>query len=292
MKKSQRKKFQLKKTKPRKKKQKSSKKLSYKKTLILSLSLVLIYSCLSKSFLFIPTKVLLLLGFNLANPFGLLTYSFIHISPMHLIGNLILLLSVGFIAEQKLSSKEYFGIYLIAGASAALVYGLLFPKNYLVGASAAISSLLAIAFVVDIKKTLVAIIIASISISLISAPVHSFTMIKYEQLQNKQSQAQEKIIQINSEIKKAVAQNQTSKAEQLNKTKQSQVKQFNETSTQALVINEGIKREEHAKTSPLVHLTGAFIGLGYLFLFRRKLIWEIPSQILPRNLLQKNSKKN
>ncbi len=276
------------KTRAKRKKQKAS----YRKTLILSILLAISYILLSKHFLYIPTKYLLLLGFNISNPLGLITYSFVHISPMHLIGNLILLLSIGFIAEQKLSSKEYFAVYLTAGAASAIVYGILYPQNYLVGASAAISGLLAIAFIVDIKKTLVAIVIASISISLISSPVHSFTLIEYEKMQNQQNQIQEKISELNTQIQKAIASNQTEIASQLNKTKQNQVQRLNKTSTETLVVNEGMKREEHAKTSPLVHLTGAFIGLAYLFLFRRELIWQLPSQILPQNLLQKNSKKN
>ena len=193
--------------------------------------------------------------------------------------------------RKKLSSKEYFSVYITAGVASALVYGSLFPQNYLVGASAAISSLLAIAFVIDIKKTLVAVAAAALIISIISPQVQAYTLIKYNELQNQQSQLQNKIQETNQQIAIAQEQNNTQQEQKLNKTKVEQVSKFNQTSSKALTVDEGIKREKHAQTSALVHLTGAFIGLAYLFLFRRELIWQLPSQILPQDWLHRNLKK-
>jgi len=262
-----------------------------KKTIFLSLIIALVYVILSPTLLYIPTKTLLDFGFNSTNPIGLITYTFLHISPSHLIGNLILLLAVGFIAEKKLNYKQYYLVYLIAGATSAIVYSLLFPENYLVGASAAISALLAIAFIIDIKKTFIMVLFASLIISLISPELQALTQQKFNQLQNKSNQLEQNLNQINAQIKKAKQLNKTDEIKKLIENKSKQIQEYNKTTTQVLVVDEGMKREKHAQTSPLVHLTGAFTGLAYLFLFRRELVWKLPSQIIPQNLLQKNLKK-
>ncbi len=253
-----------------------------KKTIGLAAAIIIPYLVLSVKFLYIPTSYLLMLGFNWQNLLGLLTYSFMHISPSHLIGNIVLLLSVGFIAETKLSTKEYFGVYFTAGIVSALVYGVMFPENYLVGASAAISALLAVAFIIDIKKAFVSIIIASIVISFASPVLQAVTKSEFEKLQNKTSEITEKVTELNKQIQEAKQKNLTEQAEVLEKQKQEQVNELNKTSIQQIVIDEGIEREEKAKTSPLVHLAGAFTGLGYVFIFRRELVWQLPSQIMPR----------
>ena len=271
---------------------KSKNKFKFKNTIILSSLIVLVYLALSPTLLFIPTSTLLAFGFNWGNLVGLFTYSFLHISPAHLVGNLILLLSVGFIAESKLSSKEFYGIYLTAGALSAVVYGFLFPQNYLVGASAAISALLAIAFIIDIKKTLVFVLFASLMISIISPELQVLTQTKFAELQEQSYQLQKSLKEVNNKIAIAKSLNKSKEASELIENKSKQIQQFNKTSNNLLVVNQGIEREKHAQTSPLVHLAGAFTGIGYLFLFRRELIWKIPSQIMPRNWLQKSLKKN
>jgi len=242
--------------------------------------------------LFIPNKTLITFAFNFQNPIGLLSYAFFHISPSHLFGNLILLLAVGFIAEKKLSSREFAFVFMTAAVASALVYGLLFPENYLVGASAAISAFLAIAFIIDFKKTIFLVVIASMLTILISPLLLSYTEIKVNELNQRSELLEKQLNETNKAIEKALQENDSEQVQTLSLIKQTKINEFNNTLIAKNILTEGVEREESSQTSPLVHLTGAFVGLAYLWLFKRDVLWEMPYQIIPQKYLHKNLKKN
>lgn len=285
-------------------------------TVIITSLIGLVYLFLSRNFLFIPGKYLVTYGFELSNPLGVITYSFLHLSPQHVIANMALLLAVGVIAEKKLTFKDYFIIFFASAIIAGITFHLLTPKpTVLVGASSAVSGILAASVFVDFKKAIPAILIFGLFITLVSPAVSTYTKKQLGLLGNKTAELEKEYNKTKKEIREfqqqvenltaklsvlkeecIVHQNKTAcdKWKELNKTlkeKSEQKKELqekgNETveslkkKTQSQIkLKQGIKREEKAKTSALVHLIGAFTGIIYLCIFRRDIIWSLPSQVL------------
>ena len=75
-------------------------------TVILVTFTAIVYFLLSGFKMYIPIDVLSGFGFFWENPLALISYAFVHISPVHLFGNLVSLFLVGTIAEQKLRLKD------------------------------------------------------------------------------------------------------------------------------------------------------------------------------------------
>lgn len=285
-------------------------------TVILATVIALTYLVLSRNFLFIPNKELMIYGFDLVNPLGAITYSFIHLSPQHVVSNIALLIAVGVIAEKKLKLKEYFLIFFISAITAGITFHLLTPKpTILVGASSAVSGILAASVFIDIKKAVPAILIFGLFISIVSPAITTHTKKSLGIMENKTKEVTEEYNETQEKIEgyeknitnttsrisilksKCLEENNETACEkwkELNSTlqekkqeekelleeKKEKIKELSETLTQEQTIKQGIEREEQAKTSAIVHLVGAFTGIAYLFIFRRDIIWSLPSQAL------------
>ena len=239
------------------------------------------YFTMSSSLLYIPTTSLVALGFSFSNWWGILTYSFLHISPGHLLGNLILLFIVGVIAEQKLRLKDYFAIYFLSGSIAAIVFSTLVPETTLIGASAAISGLIAVAFIVDIKKALVGVFAFVVVLSILSPSLNSYTQNQYDYIISKEIELRENYSMILDELEYAKFTNDTEKVSELEVQKNQTFEELNTTYSHKTNIEHGMKREEKSHPSPLVHLFGALTGLVYIVLFRNDLINSFLDQIFP-----------
>ena len=261
-------------------------------TLALTVAILLAYVVLSNSLLYIPTSALITFGFSLQNLLGLLTYSFIHVSPMHLIGNVLLLVPIGIIAEKKLRFKDYFAIFFLSAIVSALAYSVVQPNDVLVGASAAVAGLMAAAFLVDIKKTIVAMIAFSLLVIVITPQVTSFTDSQLSILNNKNMELQQALDSINQQIQNATQQNDTEAVQQLESDKNQTAQDLSNSAEQQANIEAGLQREKETRTNQIIHLVGALTGLAYLFAFRRDIVWEMPSQLMPRKSSRKKSRKN
>lgn len=79
-----------------------------------------------------------------------LTHMFLHADPVHLVGNMVFLVAVGFLVEMALGSLIMLGLYALAGLGAAAMFVLLNPVQGLplVGASGAIAGLMGLLAVV------------------------------------------------------------------------------------------------------------------------------------------------
>ena len=260
-------------------------------TIALTAAIIIAYVALSSSLLYIPTSALLIFGFSLENLIGLVTYSFIHIGPMHLIGNVLLLVPLGILAEKKLRFKDYFAIFFLSAAISALVYAMIKPENVLVGASAAVAGLMAAAFMVDIKKAVAAMILFSLLFAVITPQVDSFTDNEASILKNKSAELEQNLTVIDQQIADATQQNDTVAVQALEYAKNETLQSFNSTVTQQTNIEIGKEREEETETNQIVHLVGAMTGMAYLLLFRRDIIWEMPSQLISRKSSRKKSRR-
>lgn len=287
-------------------------------TLLLVSLIALSYLLLSPNYLFIPNSAIMKFGFlpqGLISSFlGVFTYSFIHISPQHILANVSLLLAVGIIAEQKLRPRDYLSIFFASAITAGVVFHLLSPKpTILIGASSAVSGILAASVFVDFKKAIPAIVIFALFLSVASPMVSSYTASKLGLLENEtqklekefnetlkeEEKVEEELNQTLSrlqvlkiecheednetacdELNKTVEEkeNKTQEKKQIEEERNKTQEDLNGTMQKKNVVKEGVKREEETTTSSVVHLVGALTGLIYLGLFRRDIIWNLPSQ--------------
>ena len=113
---------------------------------VISLFLILfnINTALFTTYLELPSNLTTLLY----QPWGVITYMFLHADVMHIFFNMISLYWFGRIALERLSQKQLVGLYILGGLAGAAMYVLsynLFPyfsvavhNSYLLGASGAV----------------------------------------------------------------------------------------------------------------------------------------------------------
>lgn len=281
-----------------------------------TLLITLPYLILSYGYIFIPNKELVMYGFSPSNLLGVITYPLLHLSPQHLFANVALLIAVGIIAEEKLNIKDYLSIFFISSIVAGIVFHILTPKPVvLVGASSAISGILAASIFIDIKKAVIAIIIFGIFLQVTSPAVTNYTQSKLKEIQaegqnitqtynetiKKRKEIQDILESLKNKLSLLITRceegNQTacskiqevnetkvnkSKQEQIIEEKESNIKQkANQTIINELILEQGIERDRKAQTSSIVHMVGAIMGILYLAAFRKDIIWKMPSQVLP-----------
>ncbi len=249
-----------------------------KDTASLCLLITLAYLVLSKDYVYIPWQYLKEYGFLLSNPLTVFSYAFLHISPTHLISNLLLLVLVGVIAEEKISSKEYYAVFFSSAIIAAVVFALLVPNTILVGASAAISGVLAIAFFVDFKKTIITVLIFSLVLPPVTSVINTQVQHYYSSLVVEKQSLEEKQKTIEIEISKAVKENNTALVEKLHEEKQKIIVEKQKKEALTTAIEEGKEREKQAVVMQVVHVAGALTGVVFLLLFRKDILINIPEQ--------------
>ena len=327
-------------------------------TALFIITIVTTYLYLAYSYLYIPGPQLAAYGFILERPLTALSYSFIHLSPQHILANVALLLAVGIVAEQKLKTKDYIAIFFASAATSGVVFHILTPEpTVLVGASSAVSGILAASIFIDIKKAIVAILIFTVFLNFTAPVVEQHTREKLGVLEQETQQIEEEVNkteeklnkteeEINKteeeadEIEKKINETEQEIGEKMTRIeyleKECYEEPINETACEELdeieeqkeqveeeleevekgleekeeeieeekekrqeitiglnktierlmekmqekeVVEEGVEREERARTSSIVHLVGAITGLIYLGIFRRDIIWDLPSQV-------------
>ncbi|MEM0372740.1 MAG: rhomboid family intramembrane serine protease [archaeon] len=271
------------------KKNKRSNKRALALTVVFAVAIVLAYFFFSRALLYIPSQPLIEYGFSFSNVLpGVITYSFLHVSPMHLIGNLLLFIPVGLIAEKKLRAKDFIAIYFLSAGVAAVTFSLIVPETVLVGASAAVSDLISAAFMVDIKKAFVAVIASSLVIMLVSSHVMAATSAEYEKLKQRSVGLEQKLAEISKNLTRAIAANNTTEVIYYSEAKNKTAQDYGKVKISETNLEIGLIREKEVRSSPWVHLAGALTGFAYLFVFRRDVIWEMPSQVLSLKCLRRS----
>lgn len=107
--------------------------------------ILLCFVCLV-SYLFLPIESL---RFSLVNitaaPWSVITYLLAHADIYHLYSNLLFLILFGFHVEKHIGTIKFIKAFLFCGAVSAIANGVFLPNVYLVGASGAVSGIMAIA---------------------------------------------------------------------------------------------------------------------------------------------------
>ena len=274
-----------------------------KYTLLLVLLTSAAYLFSSSFSFFIPNEAIYGLGFSSYNWLGALVYPFLHISPIHLISNMFMLLAVGLVVEEKLKWKDYYAIYLLSAVLSGIVFIALVPNIVLVGASAAIAGFVIPACLIDFKKTVAYLVLFSLISVAVAWPIQSSIFSLYSQSKEMSTELEQAYNQT-VEQKTQIAQNISALDDKFNRgeinitdynqsrtglvtaldnlTEQEQAvsQKLDEATGTVLNLEEGITREQTSQTSLIVHLAGSFAGFGYLALFRRDVIWNSGYQVL------------
>lgn len=98
-----------------------------------------------------PTQELLLYWgpYTLVEPWRLITYAFVHGSPIHILVNLLSLWVIGRILEPAVGRIRYLVLFLLSVLGGAVAVVLLAPVTPVVGASAGVFGLFAALFVIQ-----------------------------------------------------------------------------------------------------------------------------------------------
>ncbi|MFH0986550.1 MAG: rhomboid family intramembrane serine protease [Candidatus Micrarchaeota archaeon] len=263
-------------------------------TVLLIAAISLIYVCLSDYMLYVSGPWLLKFGLYYGNFFiGAVSYMFMHISPAHLIGNMISLALIGIVAEQKLRIKDYFAIFFASGIVSGMVFFIMNPEVVIVGASSAIAGLMMAAYFVDIKKAIVASLAFVLISSVVTPAIISYTDSRIAELENKQSELLEQFNETKKAAENASAHNDMAAQQQYSQQLVVIITELNTTTKESSSIKSGSEREKKSQTSPLVHLSGVLVALAYMLRFRGDIVWQMPYQLgFLRKLLKKPRRKS
>ncbi|MEM0475619.1 MAG: rhomboid family intramembrane serine protease [Candidatus Norongarragalinales archaeon] len=205
---------------------------------------------------YLPTAFLT--EFALAgSPIGFFTHVFLHVGIQHLISNLLPLFAFALLLETTLAWSDVIAIFLASGVFGGILFSLLNPGAALVGASAGVSGLMASAAALKPKRALALLVIVPLAIAFLAIPLVELGERAFERglFERKAS--------LESEIPVLLAQNKTVEAAQANASLQAVVAQAQQTV-------EGRLREEATQTDFTVHVFGAFVGVAFLWFFRRR----------------------
>ncbi len=284
---------------------------------VLTIALILLtlgtYFAFSNAYLYIRQDRLLALAFSWHNVFpGIITYMFAHIGLKHLFGNMLLLLLVGAICEEKLRKKDYLAIYFASGAAGAVLFSAINPNVALAGASACIAGLMVPAMIINTRRFVLGMILVAVFSTTVMMPVltvfseslhqktvKEYTVLKqeYENVTKEKQELQTIILELNKteeKVREKLEKGEITEREymiiiqnvslQRNATlaklaeKEQEEKKVSEGVNKTLELKEnleqGIEREKRMVTSVLVHALGSVVGATYLLLFRRDILYD------------------
>jgi membrane associated rhomboid family serine protease len=226
-------------------------------TMLLSLLILATYFLLSGGTLYIPDQMLRALGFNYSLGLaGILSYMFVHIGIIHLLGNIIPLAVFGFIIERKAGTAHALAIFLLAGLLPAALFSLLNPAFFLVGASAAVAGLMSACALTKPIKTVVILLIIPFVLSYAVFPLAgSLAVQQRDSLLSEKHAITESVVEL-------VKQNRSEEAAALNATLM-RVEQRQE------AVERGMEREKKTPVDVWVHVFGAVVGAAYVIAFAR-----------------------
>ncbi len=219
------------------------------------------YFLFSGGTLYLPSEFLNSLALGAGLHAGLVTHLFLHVGILHLSGNLVPLVLFSLLLESTLASIDVLAIFFASGVLGGALFSFLNPSAYLVGASAAVSGLMSAATALRPRQALALLVATPLLVSFVVFPIVSL----FERVQERSLEQKQAALQAN--LTKLVEENKTVEAARVNASLQIVEKQATQT-------REGRLREETTPTDFLVHAFGAFVGVAFLFFFRKKKLVE------------------
>ena len=230
-------------------------------TIALSVTIVAVYFSLSRGTLYIPDEQLIGLSATMAtSQIGMLTHIFMHVGILHLLGNLIPLIALGWVAESAIGTRDALAIFLVAGVVGGLAFTLINPTYYLVGASAGLSGLLAAAVLTRPGSSILALIAIPL-VLMVLLPTASWAA------DAQKTALEQSSVQLSQQVQTLLAENRTAEAAQANASLQTVLEAKNITET-------GQAREAATPSDATVHVLGGLVGFSWLLAFRKDALRE------------------
>ncbi len=230
-------------------------------TLSLSLLIVSVYFYFAKGFYYIDeTTLISLSSFSSTLPFGLITHFFVHVSPVHLLGNLLFLILFGLFIENNFRKRDYLLILFSSMIISSLAFVLLNPGSYLVGASLGIAGLFGATFATRPLFGISLVLLTFFLSPFILSPVLNFF----------HSKSLEQQVQLQSEKQSLVSQIKVLTTE--NKSTEKVQEQLNATVTNLNTLNRA-KELEKAPENTSSHIISFVIGFLFVGLFKKQGFW-------------------
>lgn len=243
-------------------------------TLFIATVLVAAYFFLSGGQPYIhPIESIDSLGVSSQNILGAVPYSFVHIGLKHLIGNVVVLLFIGTVLEQRIKPKHALGIYLATGILAGIGNAIIHPDTWAVGASAAVTGLVTAAYVVDIKKASIALVAGMVLVALVLFPATDFTLNAMQETKAAGIAVQvEKMAGITTELsvleQKVLAGTATGeevmRQQALSVESEARQQQIQKDALEKEGVDEGRHVETITPVSTHIHILGILVALAYL----------------------------
>ncbi|MBU1197597.1 rhomboid family intramembrane serine protease [Candidatus Micrarchaeota archaeon] len=233
-------------------------------TLILALSLIIVYVLLSQETTYIPSSSLYEYALTNLNPYSYVTHLFVHVGILHFIGNLIPLILFALVFEMAVAWPHVVSVFLFSGILASFIFALTNPFIALIGASAGISGLLGAALALKPKQALVVLLAIPFLLSFIVIPGATYVDDWYAgRLQSDQQR-------LRNQYATALNASQYNRSAELQMHVQQLNSSLHQTDKKLETTQEGKSREESVPTDLFVHIYGVLAGLLYVYLFRRK----------------------
>jgi membrane associated rhomboid family serine protease len=241
----------------------------------------------------------LLASFGLAwwNPLGVFTHLFMHQGVRHLLANILPLVTFAVLLETQMSTGGVLVIFFASGIAGGLAYILVNPGAVVIGASAASSGLMAAATALRPKQAiLLAVFITVLAVLFVTPASDYFTSARKTDVQTnvrvlgqQQEQAQAQAHAAKSAVSDASArvadleqQGRTAEANRVRSILVQRQAALAEAEKTAVEANESFagalkksqefaqgEAQENAPVSALPHAVGAFVGLLFVFKFRK-----------------------
>lgn len=235
-------------------------------TILLSLAVVLVYAHLSGGSFYLADDTLLSLSFSLnAGPWALLSYQFLHVGVIHLLGNLLPLIAFGLILEHELEGYDVLAVFFGAGIVSSIIFSFMNPDTALVGASTGVAGLIGAAATLRPKISLSLLLIAPVVLYLAVFPAaNSLVQNHSQQLAEQQQQLAQQVEEMRVQ---ASAQPASTEVKQQLAATESRLVAVAE---QKSIADTGRQREQSTPSDLSVHLLGMVAGILYVFAFRHE----------------------
>jgi len=243
-----------------------------KASLALFLLLIFVYFFLSGGNVFIPLEKITDYAFSIDSVENIFSFVFVHENLYHLAVNALTLLGYAIIIELIIGSLDVLAIFFFSTIISAMIYVLFYPNTSLIGASTGISGLAASALLLNPKKTVAFTLVLFLGLGLIATPI-IFSSIDAEEQEIEQSK-----VVIEQQLEVAIQQGDVQKQHELTQ-RRVVVEQ------QSVDFKASKKFAEATPVDSLIHGIGAFFGLIYVAIFRRKKFLEGIRRILHPHIL-------
>tara|TARA_Y100000310_G_scaffold327376_1_gene393650 strand:+ start:18148 stop:18942 length:795 start_codon:yes stop_codon:yes gene_type:complete len=230
--------------------------LKVKGSIALFVILVLSYFFLSNMSVFIPLSKIFSLSFSMSSLENIFSFVFVHENIYHLIANALTVLGYAILVELALGTIDVIAVFVFSTIISALLFTFFNPSVGLIGSSIGMSGLAAASLILDPKRAV------ALTIGLFLA-VFLITPVIFSSIDSEGQNIQDEKLVIEQQIQEAVEQGDIEQQKVLVQKKieiQQKETEFD-------------LSKEFAKATPVnnqIHAFGAFFGMLYLMLFRRK----------------------